>query len=247
MQHPTGGGSRYLIFVDSARRVFKHIFPFHFHLPGSRKRTELGSQRGGVLIEFAFSVPILIILLFFLLDHYRFYELREKLKASTYLAASMVQQIKNTKADKQLTSADFHHIGLASSLNFFHIHNMFSPWASGIYYIAHFHYVKKIDNDNYEYQKCFGATDRGVCEYVSQKTSSQVQEMHPDLICSNIGDERVLIECCYRMARNDFKKSMLGFFVLNPQMITGTDGMTNNFFIYKLIITPKPGLFPAKS
>ena len=57
--------------------------------------------KGGILIEFAFSVPILVGLLFFLCDHYRFYELKNKVKSSAYLAASMVQQITNNRTNKQ--------------------------------------------------------------------------------------------------------------------------------------------------
>ena len=51
------------------------------------------SHKGGILIEFTFSIPICIFLLFFVADHYRFYELKSKVKTSTYLVSSMIQQL----------------------------------------------------------------------------------------------------------------------------------------------------------
>ncbi|MBQ7674714.1 MAG: hypothetical protein IJT36_09465, partial [Alphaproteobacteria bacterium] len=70
----------------------------------------------------------MISLLFFLCDHYRFYELKNKLKSSAYLAASMVQHISNTRTDKQLTVNDLARISYASCLNLFHTNTMFNPW-----------------------------------------------------------------------------------------------------------------------
>ena len=213
-------------------------------------------HKGGILIEFAFSIPVCIALLFFIHDHYRFYELQNKVKNSAYFAASMLQQIKNTKSDKQLTKYDFGRIAYASCLNFFHTNSMFYPYPFGIYYDVDFFYVKKISSNEYQYQQCYGSTGNDCtspsgmnmnCKSVSTKTQAQVEAMHPDLVCNNIGEERMLIECNYRRySAEKFNKSQLGFFILNPKTKKAHDGGTNNFFIYDLVITPKPGLFPGK-
>ena len=206
------------------------------------------NRKGGILIEFAFSIPILLILLFFAYDHYHFYELKSKIKASTYLAASMIQQLSNTKENKQLTKDDIGQITHASCLNFFHTASMFYPWPLGVFYSVDLYYVKKLSNDKYLYQHSYGSGQSGdslsTIERCVESTQTfdpqQVKAIHNDLICNNEGDERILVTCCYRKA-NSFNKSKLGFFMINP---TSTDKMdrVGTIFIYETVITPKPGL-----
>ena len=221
-----------------------------------RLLSEKGHCKGGILIEFTFSIPVCIALLFFIHDHYRFYELQSKIRSSAYLAASMLQQIKNAKTDKQLTKYDFGRIAYASCLNFFHTNTMFYPYPFGIYYDVDFFYVKKISSDKYQYQQCYGSTGGDCtspsgmnmnCKSISTKTSAEIDAIHPDLLCNNVGEERVLVECCYRRRyAAKFDKRQLGFLILNPKVTKAHDGTTYNFFIYDLVITPKPGLFPGK-
>ena len=201
--------------------------------------------KGGVLIEFTFSIPVCITLLFFVSDHYRFYELKNKIKTSAYLLASMVQQIKNSNSDKQITKADINRMVYASCLNLFHTNSMFKPYPFGIYYKTRFHYVKK-ENDNYKY--CFWTSDTGNGGFSfnggmynsnltsTTKSQSQVEAIHPDLVCYKDGEERLLIICFYGAV--GFTKSKLGLFLLEPKF------GDNSNFVYKLVITPKPGLFP---
>ena len=190
-------------------------------------------NHGGILIEFAFSIPILIILLLFACDHYRYYELKDKIKASVYLAASMVQQLGNTRTNKQLTPEDFGRITFASGMNFFHGNTMFDPWPLGIYYVVDCFWVKRINNNNYQFQECAGSSARdgippakmGRCYAVSTIDLATVKSMHPDLECNKDGEERVLVECTYkRKYKAAFNKSQLGFFILNPQTTTSVDG-----------------------
>ena len=210
-------------------------------------------HKGGILIEFTFSIPVCISLLFFVNDHYRIYELNNKIKASTYLAASMVQHVTNTRADKQLTINDIRRITYASCLNLFHTNSMFNPWPFGIYYIAHFHYVKRTNSNSYQYQKIYGSTSEGTSPNsmrsrmtTSTMTQAQIEEIHPDLVCQNDGEEKVLIDCVYRRA-SSFNKSKLGFSIVNPPNVKSVDGITTNVCVYHFIITPKPGLFPVKN
>ena len=136
--------SRPYLCLKNSRQIFQHfllqhLFSRFFSSHCNKKRTELHHNchishhkgntyyhHGGILIEFAFSIPIMIILLLFVHDHYRFYELKSKLKSSAYLVASMIQQLSNTRSDKQLTSTDLAHIVYASCLNLFHSNSVFS-------------------------------------------------------------------------------------------------------------------------
>ena len=167
----------------------------------------------------------------------------------------MVQQIGNTKENKQLTKSDLAYISYASCLNLFHTNTMFNPWPFGIYYAMFCHYVKRINSNNYQYQYNCATMSTGNapnnnsmflnCSSGS-KSLAQVKNMHPDLVCDKDGDERVLITTHYRKA-NKFNKNKLVFFILDPRISTSVDGMTNNFFTYEVVITLKPGLFPVKS
>ena len=215
------------------------------------------SFKGGILIEFTFSIPVCIALLFLVNDHYRFYELRSKVRTSTYLAASMIQHVTNNRADKQLTKADLQRISYASCLNLFHTNSMFKPWPLGIYYGMFTHYVKRVNSNSYQYQQGCATMSAGTAPNngsmlyyyngaLSTKSLAQIQAMNPNLVCDKDGDERVLIACHYRKA-SSFTKNKLGFFILEPKMRVSTDGMTNNLFIYELTIVPKPGLFPVKN
>ena len=166
----------------------------------------------------------------------------------------MVQQLGNTRTDKQLSIADIQRIAYASCLNFFHTNSMFAPYPFGIYFLAHYYFVKKNDDGNYQYQRVWITTGRGSATTKLfdgmnsginslTMTSAQVEAIDPDLICNNIGEERLLIKCWYGVVNGgkDFKKSQLGLFILEP-----TFGDKGNFS-YSLVITPKPGLFPVKN
>ena len=224
----------------------------HHHTTASHKSYY---HHGGILIEFAFSIPIIILLLLFVNDHYRFYELRNKIKSSAYLAASMLQQLGNTRTDKQLTSSNLSRISYVSCLNFFHTNTMFKPWSLGIYYVVSFLWVKRVDDNSYQFQHCWASTAGGTspsginksCPNVSTKSRSTIELTYPELICEKDGDEKVLVVCYYRKKTSLFSKHELGFVLLEPNIKRGPDGSTNNFFIYSLVIRPKPGLFPGKN
>lgn len=177
--------------------------------------------------------------------------MRDKIKTSTYLAASIIQQISNTKSDKQIKRTDLRKILYASCLNFFHTNSIFNPWPLGLYALINYYYVKRIDSDNYQLQTSYNSTSGGTspttvsgsCYSVSaNNTHSEISAIHPDLVCSKDGEERLLIRYTYVAAKNT-TQSKLGFFILN----IGSKDAWKYLFSYDLVITPKPGLFPAKN
>ena len=119
---------------------------------------------GGILIEFTFSIPVCIILLFFVNDHYRLHELKNKLKSSSYLIASIIQQLKNSSTEKQLSLADFAKITYAGCLNLFHTNSMFKPWPLGISFNVGYYWVKRENTDSYKYQNFYVATAKATAQ-----------------------------------------------------------------------------------
>ena len=71
------------------------------------------------------------------------------------------------------------------------------------------------------------------------KNKNQVANYHPDLVCNKDREERLCIVASYRKI-GDFSKSKLGLFILEPKEIDNYQSI----FMYKIVITPKPGLFP---
>ena len=164
----------------------------------------------------------------------------------------MIQQVGNTKNSKQLTHSDIQRISYASCLNFFSTNKMFK-FQFGVYYSMNCYWVKRINNDNYQFQECYANTGSGIAPSemsyavfgTSSKTLKQIQEIHSDLICNKDGDERLIIECAYRWYGKVQRKKELGFFILTPPLILGLNKNNPSAFLYQIVITPKPGLFPA--
>ena len=162
----------------------------------------------------------------------------------------MLQQLSNTRTDKQLTRQDLSRAVYASCLNLFYDNSMFHPHPLGILYRANFYYVKRQNQDSYKHYYCGFDTGNGGSFFENGMFNSnlityncslnQVKEMHPDLVCEKDGDERLLITCVYHQI--NFEKSKLGFFILEPRTIKNSKVLMK----YQLVITPKPGLFPPK-
>lgn len=170
----------------------------------------------------------------------------------------MIQQLTNTRSDKQLTKNDIGRIAYASCLNLFHTNSMFKPWPFGIAFSIDYYYVKRLNN-SYQYQYSWGSTDYSSgtpspktmskgCNDIVTKNQSEIEALHPDLICNKDGEERLLIFCCYR--RMSFSKSKIGLFLMEPKSVIGgvhTNHSFKDFLYQSMVITPKPGLFPVKS
>ena len=182
------------------------------------------------------------------------YELKNKIKSSAYLIASIIQQVKNTSNEKTLTKDDLKRIFWASGFNFFHNHSAFYPYPFGIYFLLRLYYVKKKSNSEYDYQLIRFSTggDKTFTDPVQKighalfkvetKTQNEIENIHPDLVCNNINDERLLIECWYGSA--GFNKSKLGFIIITPHIGGAAPTTDIGVFSYQLVIVPKPGLFP---
>ena len=115
---------------------------------------------------------------------------------------------------------------------------MFKPWSFGIYYAVHFVWVKRLNDNSYQFQRCWGTSSRGTspsemyqtCLDVTTLTRAEIEQINTNLICDKNEDERVLIENYYRKA-SSFNKKKLGFFLLEPKTTISFDGLIISFFI----------------
>lgn len=207
-------------------------------------------RRGGVLIEFALSIPIFILVLFLVSDHYRFHELRNKLKNSTYLIASMLQNITNTRRDKHIQIKDLKQIAFSSCLNFFHTDSMFNPWPFGLSWYVKMIYVKKTGNSEYkafQFEIDTGETNYKTIDEISCVCSELTNLTDPttidkEMVFYNVNDEKLFINVAFKSKDTSrevgiFNKSRLGLYMLSIQ---------NDTFTHNFVYTPKPGLFNCK-
>ena len=137
----------------------------------------------------------------------------------------MLQQIGNTRSNKQIKLNDLRYITYASCLNFFHTNSMFYPWSFGICYAVNYTWVKRINNNSYSRQGAWTTAERKSsispetmhCFFCPQstKTLAEVLQEDQDLICYKDEDERLVITCYYYKTEN-YNKSLLGFYILEP-------------------------------
>ncbi|MBQ7674330.1 MAG: hypothetical protein IJT36_07450 [Alphaproteobacteria bacterium] len=268
MPAPTGGvvGSFKTKVYNSHQQILIFLSKFckylhKFSPETSRFHKFCSANYGGILIEFAFSVPIIIALLFFINDHYRFYELKDKVKSSAYLFASMIQQITNNRTDKQISMNDIRRMLYASCLNLFHTNSAFTPSPFGILLNVCLYHVKRISNDSYQFQAITVHTDHfrqmqyeNVADSIPIRTwsYSRMIEKCPSLDRSDMaidkdGDEKLLIECFY-VKDSSYSNKKLGFLILKPVFSSSTRYIVyRGNFAYRIVITPKPGLFPVEN
>ena len=169
----------------------------------------------------------------------------------------MVQQIGNTKENKQITLNNIARIAYTSGLNFFiNPEEIFYPFLRGIYYTLIGYYVKRISSNSYYIQSYYSTSSLGKywnnsrkgCSQITSKSSTEIKTVDKNLLCDKDEDEKVVLEYSYRrINRSDtpYNKHKLGLFLIDPPIRTSIDKLSNDFFNYRIVFTPKPGLFPV--
>ena len=169
--------------------------------------------------------------------------------------ASMIQQISNTRSNKQINTENLSFITHASCFN------LFDTKSFGIMMKVCLFYVKKVGDDSYTYQAIsFGTADpfgtnvdqlANVGATRTQNYSAMITKCpsldRTDMFIENVGDEKLLIECFYHPSAS-YSKNKLGFIILSPEFGSISRYKSNRGnFAYRLVIIPKPGLFPVVS
>lgn len=73
-------------------------------------------SRGGVLVEFAISIPVLISVLYFSFDLPKHKELINRMKFATYCGVNMIQNISKKRASKKITKIDLAEVAFSVGL-----------------------------------------------------------------------------------------------------------------------------------
>jgi len=76
-------------------------------------------SKGGILIEFAVSVPVLIAIIYYGYDLPKYARINEKMKFCAYCAANMLQNMTQNRENKRITRADIMQIAHAAWLPFY--------------------------------------------------------------------------------------------------------------------------------
>lgn len=88
------------------------------------------SNKGAVLVEFALSIPFILVLLYFTLDAYNYYYWKNRTKNCTYMIASMIQ---NVSKNRDNLNADSKKISVEDIKNISNIAMISIPLKSNIF------------------------------------------------------------------------------------------------------------------
>jgi Flp pilus assembly protein TadG len=123
----------------AAKSVISKIF-----LGRSKKKCNAtihaNKRYGSILIEFAFGIPVLVSILFLVMDAPKFYYLKYKVKNTAYMASSLLQR----GVERAIIRKDLSQIFSAAFFSHFPGTSQYyinSQWAMGYTKIAHVYYV----------------------------------------------------------------------------------------------------------
>jgi hypothetical protein len=74
---------------------------------------------GSILIEFAFSIPVLLTILYYVLDYPMFERIKAEAKCSAHMAVGMIQNISKHRESRRITAVDIRLITHAALMNFY--------------------------------------------------------------------------------------------------------------------------------
>jgi hypothetical protein len=117
-------------------------------------RRHFSRSRGSILIEFAFSIPTLLAILYYVLDYPKYEQLKVKTKSSAYMAASMIQNVSRYRESKMITLADIQMINYASFLNYYCGKQHLKTTDSNTYPLGHFSAITLICVQGVANNKC---------------------------------------------------------------------------------------------
>jgi hypothetical protein len=223
-----------------------------------------------ILVEFAFAMPVLIALLYYMHDLPRLKQINSRMSFCAYCMASMLQEVSQNRENKKITAADLRNVAASAFLTIYPGKTMY-PTSSVKYIYGHFldcfvHCVKGIDGKASVLwnRRMFSGYSSGPSNISLDKFttathwSSMVkyqQNVAPSSIYKDLtikdGEIKIIVEClCYTDPTNygftdgrlpsTSTKEKFGFWVFNPK---GTSGSYGGYFNQAVIFTPKPGLF----
>ena len=225
-------------------------------------------NKGGILVEFALSIPFLVSILYFSLDVPKRSLMETKMKNTTFFAISMIQNISQNRANNVITKHDLEFIITTSFMNIFRGLEQFNlindpndrnPWGlSYIYYVKGLPDGKASTIWRWDSRPLLSSPSRDSityttdtdCSTVRYKTNVDPDQIHKDLIISD-GDVKIIVETIYAVTYDnsstdddsdihDTINRTLGFYLIKPRSLSAVQW---TFFSTVTIFTPRPGLF----
>lgn len=166
-------------------------------------------SRGAILIEFAFSIPVLITLLLYIHDLYQIKNIQNTIKSIGYQMINMIQNVSIRRSDRLITNLDLNNSSIAAFLSYFPGTTGISTtqdgktYAKGMYGFFILWYLKGVGNN--KAKVCWTRSlnwqcgnESSICSYALNEWTSvpQIQsskESNKDIDVSTIRDE-LLIE-----------------------------------------------------
>ncbi|MDR1375584.1 MAG: pilus assembly protein [Holosporaceae bacterium] len=82
-------------------------------------RINFGGPRGSIMVEFAFSIPVLLIILYYVLDYPNYARMKLKTKNSALMAISMIQNVSKNRENKRISLEDVKRINYSAFINYY--------------------------------------------------------------------------------------------------------------------------------
>ena len=216
------------------------------------------SKKGAILIEFAFAVPVLFSLIYYIQDLARYKQIQQRMQFAAQEIASNLQNIARVKSST-ITSNDMLNAIRAANLSFCPGMTQYSQndyWSGaplGYIPVTRIHYVKGTGSSSAEIKWLCRCHTWDVNQYrVAQQTTKEYNknetkikswigapyDIYPDLTI-NEGEVKIIVEHKLH-AYNDKDGKILGFYFLNPVTSnTGEQVLFNSIVIF----SPVPGAF----
>ena len=218
-------------------------------------------KKGAILIEFAFAVPVLFSLIYYIQDLATIKRWHSKLDFSLHCAANMFQNTPN------ITKTDFVKIAYISAMGLFGDPEHFvrpalypeSPLVLHAFYVTGLgnntckinwcvHSCIRITGDHYNSQVRVGEVmwshaSRFRMKNILLGSNYSVTELDPSLSI-NMGETKIILELSvYKVASEiDFNKDYFKLFLAKVSPVFSV-GSNHTFMNHIIIFTPKPGTF----
>ncbi len=224
------------------------------------------SSKGAILIEFAFSLPVLIVLLYYIYDLNRLKRYYSRTEFVGQQVASMIQNISQSRESKTITLKDLQYIARTAFLSIYPGMSMYKQ--NGYFEFGHtptlqIIYVKGLDNGNasciwryyYRMSSIIGGAQESSADFeflrpVYFKTNVLPSQIYSSLTI-NPGEVKIIV--ISQITRGSSltnslngkyltDKQSFDFYLLSPKYIA-TYNSIYYFFPSVVIFTPRPGLF----
>lgn len=251
-----------------SNRFFNSSRYFHSKLFNGLNRFRK-SRSGAILIEFAFSVPVFLALIYYAHDPCKVKRYRRKMQFVANQLVQIIQSISQSRTDPRITQNDIAHAVRMAYLTVFPGISMVPTKDSylplGYYIEFYMYYIVGVSRGNasvkWQLQLYWTANSVAIDTRKSSndwgsmikfKTNVPPQQIYKGLASIKEGEAKIIVECHLRYGTNMHfsdgrttnvsPKELFGFLLYSPRA-DSANGDWKSFFISVAIFTPRKGLF----